>query len=173
MPIPTLSGFIAGEKASAAKLTLHTKTAIEEAVYFKPYCRINNSATQTFVSSSSVSGADCVMNTILDDTDGMADLVNNHILITTPGLYRLNAQVAWATNATGFRVGLIFVNSNARSGGNTAAVTGAPTRFVMTAEERLNAGDFVFLRMGQNSGSSLLTDIGYRGCWLSAEWVSQ
>lgn len=172
MSIPSLLGWLAGERVSAAKLTLHTKTAIEASVYYKPYCKITNTATQLFANNTTQTGNDCTMNSVLDDTDGIADLANNRLLIVTPGLYRLHAQVAWAANATGVRYGQILVNGAIRSGGNVPGVTGSPIRFHMTGEERLNAGDLVTLRMGQNSGASLNSDTGYRGCFLVAEWMS-
>ena len=169
--IPTLAGFIAGERPTATKLTLHTKTAFEASVYYKPFCRITNTSTQSFSSTSSQSSTLCVMNSILQDNDSMADLVNGRIVIQTAGFYQLSAQAAWASNATGYRMAQIQVNGGIVAAVNVQAANGISTRLHPLGYERLNAGDAVTLAMAQNSGAVIISDGGYRGCWLAAEWT--
>lgn len=168
MAIPTLAGFTAGEKVTAAKLNLHTKTAIEESVYYKPYCHLTHATTQSFTSSASTK---VNLTSIIDDTGSMADTANNQIKIVTAGVYRLTAQVRIAANGTGNRYGEIQVNGTpvvATSGPSQATW---PASFQISKTVRLAALATVSLFAIQTSGVSLNSDITFGGMFLQAEFI--
>lgn len=168
--IPSLAGFVAGEAVTAAKLTQHTKTAIEAAVYYRPFCHIYNSAAQSLPNGGA--GASSVFSSVAEDTDSMADIANNRIKIVTPGLYRLTANANFASNATGFRASSIHINGTIRISSIHAAASGAVTRILTAGTIRLAANDLVTLVLIQTSGAALNTDNTAGGCLLQAEWVS-
>lgn len=175
MIIPSLAGWIAGEKVTAAKLTTHTKTAIEAAVYSKPFCHLYNSAVQN-IASQATPFIRATFNTVVDDSDGMADLPNNRMVVATAGRYRINAQVTFAANTTGFRLGVITAGTGgtppqrASEVGPPVAVT--PTRFQIAWTGRLAVGDIIYLEVAQTSGGLLATDTTLGGVFLQAEWIS-
>lgn len=167
--IPGLAGFAAGEAVTAAKLTQHTKTAIETAVYYKPFCHLYNSATQSLATGGG--GANSAFNTVVEDSDSMNDVGNGRIKIVTAGLYRLIGQAAYASNATGFRCANIGVNGVIKLSALHQAANGAVTRVVATGVLRLAANDLITMQLLQTSGAALLTDTLGGGCLLQAEWV--
>lgn len=171
MTIQTLSGFAAGEKVTAVKLTQHTKTAMEEAVYYKPFCHLYSSAPQSFGSGAEVTAT---LNTIVEDTDTMADTAGNRIAIKSAGLYRLNAQLSFANLAGGtYRYGAIMVNaSTPKAAATNPAGMGTVVRIHLTVVTRLTVGDTVILRGAHNVGATLNTDTAYGGVYLQAEWIS-
>lgn len=170
MGIPSLAGFDAGELVTAAKLTDHTKTAIESAVYYKPFCHIRAAATQQFASNATVQH---VLNAVVADTDSMADLATYQIVINTPGRYRVDFGNAWDTNTVGVRYAFLYTDT---SGTPIASHgVGANSGFIRTNASWVlycAAGDRLELRGNQNSGGSLNARTDYGGCFLMAEWIS-
>ncbi|MEV6638096.1 hypothetical protein AB0M54_45975 [Actinoplanes sp. NPDC051470] len=178
MPIPVLDGFIAGEKVTAAKLTNHTKTALEQAVLNKPIGMLNAGVTGQTVASSGTFSLMNIQNVVFD-TDDICDPTNSKLIIRTPGIYRLTAQTCWlppANNAaaTGFRGAGIRVDINTfPSIVSMLPITSVAARLNTSVLHRLNVGSQVWLLGAQTqSGSNLTTATDFGGCFLSAEWVA-
>ncbi|GAB3847292.1 hypothetical protein GCM10029963_28490 [Micromonospora andamanensis] len=171
MPIPSLPGFTAGEKVTAAKLNEHTKGAFESAVYFKPFCLLHQTAGQSVPTGTTA--ATMSLNAIVEDSDNMADLANNRIVIRTAGLYRFTGQVPFVTNGTGHRALRLYIGG----GTSKAEVT---MNAVTAAESRLNASFYWRCSVGlsftagivQTSGSALSTSTSGSPGFICAEWVS-
>lgn len=170
MSIPALDGFDAGELVTAAKLTQHTKTAIESAIYYKPFCHIRAGSTQLIPNSSTTVHE---LDNVVADTDSMADSVNYQIVINTPGRYRVDFGNAWDTNTVGVRYAFLYTGT---SGTPIAAHgVGANSGFIRTNASWVlycNVGERLELRGNQNSGGSLNARTDYGGCFLMAEWIS-
>lgn len=166
--IPTLLAFVAGEKVTATKLTAQTKTAIERSVYYKPFCSLSMIGAQSIGSSSSTL---VNLDTIDEDTDAMADLSAHRIIIKTAGLYRITAQVSFATNATGARGALVNRNG-ATITSATSTVSGDNARCNASRTIRLAVNDLITVNGWQTSGGSLALLTTFGGCFLQAEWVS-
>ncbi|MCG5459619.1 hypothetical protein PSH03_005403 [Micromonospora sp. PSH03] len=171
MAIPSLEGFAAGEKVAASKITKHTKTAIEESVYYKPFCQLNQTTPQSVTTGTTV--VRVTFQAVVDDTDSMADLANNRIVVKTAGLYRVTAQMNWPVNATGHRVIRLYVNGGtSRAEYATSGTLSFETRGQVTAYARASVGHEITCSIAQTSGGSLSTATTGSPCWLAAEWIS-
>ncbi|WP_200209107.1 hypothetical protein [Micromonospora coerulea] len=171
MAIPVLSGFQAGEKVTAAKLNEHTKQAIEEAVYYKPFCHLQNAAPQLLASSTTNTMVS--VPTIIEDTEGMAATANR-ITITAAGLYRVTFQMAFNNNAAGARGMFLWKNGATTAAAVIPAAGGTiGTNCGGAKTMRLNVGDFLQIGGWQTSGVGTVGfDTANGGCYLQAEWVS-
>ncbi|MER7445044.1 hypothetical protein [Micromonospora avicenniae] len=174
MIIPTLDGFVAGEKVAAAKLTSHTKGAIEAAVYFKPFCHLTNNAAQGFASGATVKHT---LNQVVSDNDGMADTANSQVVIRTAGRYRVTFGNAWEASTTatpGVRAVFLHTSDTGNPVAAQAfgAVANAQTRCNASFTLYCDAGDRLEIRGSQTAGALLNTRTDYGGCFLMVEWVS-
>lgn len=123
-----------------------------------PHCSIYESTAQSIANNTET---DMTSNEELSDIGGMHSTVSNTERITVPsgegGLYRADATVSFAANATGFRQLIFRVNNTTNY--NAFAVTnngaGAATIFTGTKKLVLAAGDYVTCRVYQNSGGAL------------------
>lgn len=97
---------------------------------------------------------------------------NGVFTILEDGVYRMEAMVQWASNATGYRIANINVSSvpttalgasDIRNGAN-----GQVTRQPLSCTLALAAGDTVYVSVLQNSGGNLDVSIG---SWLSISRV--
>lgn len=156
-----------GERVTAAKLNRHTKTAIENSVYNKPFCHITNTMSQSIPHATTTKA---LMNLVVEDNDQMADVGNAQIIIKTAGVYRVTYFAAFDNNSTGSRAMYLYRNATTiLSGFATAAGTGF-WRGNATWVVRLSVGDTLELRLNQQSGGALGTDTQYGGCGLMAQW---
>lgn len=168
MLIPPLPGWAAGERVTAAKLTQHTKTAIEAGVYYKPFCEIQANAAQ------SLSGTfnKLVMPTIVEDNDTMSDPANSRIVIKTPGRYRILGQCALGVGLCDVAL-LISINESGYKAANAGSTPTASDilRLQVSRSVRLNTNDTVTLWLWSNVAISTENPATYGGSWLSAEWA--
>jgi hypothetical protein len=118
-------------------------------------------------------------NTTLTFDTNITDTYNGHSTITNPsrytaqlaGWYQLFAQVAWASNATGYRIG-VFNKNGANTGveAYTPPVSGNVTIMQVTHPGiQMNVGDYVEVAVYQTSGGALGTL--NPNCYLSARWM--
>jgi hypothetical protein len=172
MIVPSLVPFVAGERVPAAKLNANTVTALSFLMY-KPVCHMWHNTVQSFTSSTTATQVN--LNTVLTDTDGMANTAANRVDIWTPGLYRINVQMAFSTNASGVRYAAITRNGTTQilaANATPALPLSYATRVhVASAVVRLNYADDIRMIASQNSGVSLNTVTDSNGCFLSVEWV--
>jgi hypothetical protein len=174
MDIPTTSDFVAGEIVSAEKLN---KNSSDQAAFFLnvPKCKLGSTTGQAF--SSGVSAVH-IFNTENINNDNMhSNTVNpSRMLINTPGLYIVVAQVIWNTNGTGRRVSHIKYTPNGSSSVSVAtnSIAGNATyrpSMNLTYQGYLNIGDYLEIECYQDSGVSLSTSTLDGGVTLSAVWV--
>lgn len=173
--VPSLVGFTVGERVTAAKLTGHTKTAVDFLIA-PPACRLAATAVQSF---GNFVGTYTTVNlpSSVFDTDTMADTANNQIVIKTAGKYRINGAVSYATNGTGGRIAGISVN--AASPPSLVSISSAPSGISAVAQVdgvlQLAVNDTLRLFGGQTSGGSLNSSYAGGGGFvptLSAVWIS-
>ena len=115
------------------------------------------------------------------DTDTMHSTASNtsRLVATTSGLYVLEAQIAFAANATGVRS--IDVRKNAA--GNPAsgslvysarasAVSGVVTTVTADVDVQMAAGDYLEIFAAQTSGASLNSSAGQNVTFAQMRWVA-
>lgn len=166
MIIPVLAGWAAGERIRGLKLTQHTKTAIENSVYYKPYCELQNTASQSIATSF----VTLALPTVVEDTDAMANTANNRIVIKTAGRYRISGQCTWFAAVAG-RGMFILVNGAYKASVTNPNTNGSDVlRLQVTRTVRLAVNDVITMQSYSTAATN--TDVNYGGVWLSAEWVS-
>lgn len=101
---------------------------------------------------------------------------NDRLTITTPGVYLLTTSVRWDPNDTGARlvsivksdVGALFLAADTRD-----SATGSATRQSVSTVTRMDAGEFVKVKVAQNSGAALSINAGGAPqVNVSATWLS-
>jgi hypothetical protein len=134
-----------------------------------PHCRARQIAAQSFTS-----GVFAVVR--LDDTQFCSgvtfDNANDRLVIVTPGVYVVSAEVIWQTNATGLRGLSLFTSAGEQAA--TFIQTVANVESVPTAATivRFNAGDIVRIEGVQVSSGNLSTSVfGGRSASLAVAWV--
>jgi hypothetical protein len=135
-----------------------------------PHCKARQTSTQTLSNGSTIAVR-------LDGTQFCSGVTFNnagdHLVIVTPGLYQVTAEVLFIANSNGFR----YLEINASNGGEVAAasmnaVTGFTTQMNAMGLARLNAGDVVGLAVAQTFGGNLNTEIfNGRSASLTINWV--
>ncbi|RMB81273.1 hypothetical protein [Streptomyces shenzhenensis] len=98
----------------------------------------------------------------LDDLGGWASATPTRYTAQRAGWYELNGTVSFG-NATGNRVAGWYVNGSLIPGGHSQRLSAAGTthsQAAATLAVLLNAGDYVELAAGQDSGSSISTATG-------------
>lgn len=109
---------------------------------------------------STATWTDLNFNTERFDTDAFHDTATNNQRLTVPtgkgGKYLVTGGVEFANNATGYRALAIHKNGSTFERVVTAnAVSGNETWLSIAAQLELAAGDYVTLRVFQNSGGNL------------------
>lgn len=170
--VPNPTAWVAGERPTAAKLNANS-TDLGNFLLSKPTARIENWTDQAVPTATYT---DLTFSTTAFDTDGMASLVNNRIIIQTNGIYRINCQTAWNVSGVGIRYAALLKN------GSYVTINGYPphTAGLVVADVNemlyLVAGDYLTVRGYQNTGGSLSTysSTGTRpSTYLQVEWVSR
>lgn len=77
------------------------------------------------------------------------------LTVPAPGRYSVGAHVRFASNATGFRVVYLYVNSTLIAIDARPAVNGGPTDISITTEWEAAAGDYFTVQVYQSSGGNL------------------
>lgn len=109
-----------------------------------------------------------------NDTNAMADLANNRLVIKTAGIYVLYTRVCWISNASGYRGHSIYVNGVVVADYYCGPSPGSVTIIAFNSEPMaLAVNDQVALRVSQSSGVSLnITTGNGRYSYLAAEMTS-
>lgn len=120
-------------------------------------------------SGAVASGAqwDVIWDSVSYDSDGMWDpTLPKRLTVKTTGLYLWTAQIAWINNAFGDRLAY-FVKNNSFPFGTTYDPTTVafPMFQFLSCPQPMNAGDYVMLRVTQNSaaGVGLYQTLGNNG----------
>lgn len=123
-----------------------------------PHCSIFESTAQSIPNNTET---DLTSNEELSDIGGMHSTVTNTSRITVPsgegGLYRADATVSFAANATNFRQLIFRVNNTTNYNAFAITNNGAAASTIITGNRKLvlAAGDYVTCRVYQNSGGAL------------------
>lgn len=138
----------------------------------KPACSIYKTLAQSAPADGSM--VTVSMQSIRYDTDGMADLAGNRLVIQTAGTYRISGILAYIGNATGVRTAAVYLNNTEVAVGRYPAMsTGGVYGIAGEITLPLNVGDVITLRASQSSTVALpiLVDTPYR-THLTAELVN-
>lgn len=142
----------------------------------KPRCKLVAAANQS-VNSGSSTTVDFAGSTPVYDTNAMADIANDQIVVRTAGWYRISARTVWASNSSGYRS--LVVQRNAAEfvvDDYRAAAPGQVTIATVTSEPILLAvNDTIRLLGVQTSGAALnLTSANGAARYsnLAVDWVS-
>jgi len=146
--------------------------AVEARIANRPRCKIVAGATQTLATSPLT--VDFAGGTVAYDTNGMADIPNDQIVIKTAGWYRISARLVFVSNATGYRAlvvqrnGSEFILDDYRP-----AVSGTVTIITVTSEPILLAvSDTIRLQAAQNNNPLSLITANGRYSHLAVDWVA-
>ncbi len=157
----TATGTITGTLGSGSVTTASFSTL--------PSCRARQTEAQTLTNA-------VFIGVRLDDTQFCSgvtfDNSNDRLVIVTPGVYLINADIIFAVNATGIRTISVLAAGNEAGFRTINAVSGIETGVAADTLIRLNAGDYVSFRGGQSSGGNLNTNVyNGRSASLSVAWV--
>ena len=117
--------------------------------------RVYNSGNITL---STGSGVNLTFDSERWDSDAYHDTSSNtdRLVIPIDGVYRITGNVAFNTNATGYRQLVFSLNDSITiAAKRQSAISGISTIMDLTAEYQMVAGDYVVLRALQNSGGNL------------------
>lgn len=150
-------------------------TDVENALVSKPRCKISQSAIQTFSVSGTTYDMDFASSVVNYDTDTMADVANDRILIKTAGWYIFSAFVGFAANGTGARDVFIDVAGvHKLQWFGAAAPTGVTAIHVSTEPILCAVNDAVKATITQTSTASLnSTNPNGIYPYLTAHWYSK
>lgn len=175
---PTMPSKAVGDKVTASDYLNFTKAAIDA---LSSPDRVH--AYQTAVTTLATSGAWQVIafDSELYDTNSMHSTVSNtsRVVATVTGLYQVNVNVTFASNATGVR--FLDLRKNAagvQTGGSSVgsarvhSVTANAAPVGFTVDVPLTAGDYLEVFGFQSSGGSLSTAAGSVSTYLQMRWVA-
>lgn len=150
-------------------------------VSVKPACRVTLSAAQSIPNAAGGTQEIVTWGTLVYTSDNMWSAASpDHIVINTPGWYRIVAHVWWDTAtgsaSTSERIIQTFVNGNLDWANVSASVSeniagSGSFQQVVTSVERLAAGSAVHVGVFQTSGAALnILPNGVWGTSLAAIW---
>jgi len=149
--------------------------AVDAAFTNRPRAKIVAAANQT-LNNDTITTVTFAGGVVAYDTNAMADLANNRLVIKTAGLYVLHARFPFSFNASGARGGLLWLNGAtylAEDYRIAIAVNYATTFNVVTEPIALAVNDYVNARALQVAGGTLpLTTVNGRYAHLAAYMVS-
>jgi hypothetical protein len=127
-------------------------------------CRLYKTAAQTIANTTTTS---LTWDAELYDTDSFHNNVTNNSRITIPsgkgGKYLIGTQWTWAGNTTSYRIGFFTVNGTqnfeAYGTAQDSVYTGRAS-YVLMDTLSLSAGDYVEVKVLQNSGGNLALEGG-------------
>lgn len=139
-----------------------------------PACRVYHNASQSISANTETTVA---FNSERFDTDSMHDTATNNSRITfnTAGLYVVTANIGWAAGT-----GSWTTYTNIRMDGATTiasqqnwTATGLGTAVNLTATYKFTAGQYVEVRVWQNSGTLGINSVNGYTPEFSAVWVGR
>jgi hypothetical protein len=170
---PVTRTFQAGEIETAANL--NTLVTAVNFLLNPPRCRLWAPAVQSIPNAAYTA---LTFSGELYDTDSMHSTTTNptRITATTSGLYHVEAAGTFQPNATGRRLGSIFVNGAQlpTDSVDTQPVSSGSigTTVIAQGDYQLAAGDYLEFRLYQDSGAAINTYATTNTVsWLSARWV--
>jgi hypothetical protein len=134
-----------------------------------PHCKASQTSTQTFANGN-------IVTVRLDATQFCSgvtfDNANDQLVILTPGLYQVSAEILFLSNNVGLRFLAINTSLGELSGATTNAIGGFTTYLNTTGLVRLSAGNVVSLIAAQTAGGNLGSEVfNGRSASVSVNWV--
>ena len=133
-----------------------------------PAARVANSVEETI---SNGSAAVLTFDTNTYDNDSIHSTTANTARLTAPvsGIYEVTGQVSWGASTTGYVSALIRKDGLDQEGSDIRPPAGATvdTSQQVTAQLRLNAGEYVTLEVSQTSGGPLVAIP-----WFAMHWIA-
>jgi hypothetical protein len=168
--VPAPRTWAAGEFPTATQFN----TEIRDAVNFllaPPRAHAYQAVAQSLTSGVS---AVITMDSEQVDTDNIHSTAasTSRLTIVTAGRYRVIGQVAFASNATGYRTATLLRTGATIAQQRHAAVSGTTHVEQVTDDILCVAGDYIELQADQNSTAALNTSPGTSATFLHAVWVS-
>lgn len=175
--VPVLPPFSAGEVVPASKLVaLNTALAFllspPEAYVYRNAAASTATATWTVIT----------WDVELKDNDTMVDIAGQptRVVFKTPGKFRVEGLMTWATNNTGYREIQVRKNSGGAVGGGTQlqyvtgqATTGDQHAGLFTVAPTVAVNDYVEIFTRQGSGGTLSYTPGQVNMFAQATWIGQ
>lgn len=141
-----------------------------------PQCKISANASQSIANTTLTQ----VQYSVTDyDSDNMADLANDRVVIKTAGWYTITTFVAWANNATGYRLHIADAGPSASQLHVIQAylppTSGTSTGVFLTSHPVLLAvNDVVTMNIQQSSGAALnIASINSIFPFLAVSWYAK
>lgn len=159
-----------GNTPTSAQFNIHANNQIWLAE-LRPRTRVTKSATQSLTNATETA---VTWNTESFDVGGCHSTSSNTERITVPtgaaGLWRFSTYIVFASNATGYRQFVFYLNGVEVGGAGQQALNGGPTRMTGTLDLQLVATDNVEVRVIHSAGAAIniLTDSWFFGQWEAA-----
>ena len=168
--IPTIPTFTAGAVLTAAQL--NNMKAVSDFWALTPRCSAYPTAAQSVTTNAWLSIAltaevyDIVQSGDAASHDNATN--NSRIYARTTGKYEVTGQVAFVSNATGYRMARVLQNgSTVLIESHQSAVSGVSTSVpIPPVEFALTAGDYIEMQGYQTTGGALDTLQGVRNTFL-------
>lgn len=150
----------------------HTGSGYTELVPKQPSCIARLDTAQSIPDAASTL---VTFNAEEFDNGAMFAAPSTTITIQAAGVYLIDANIAFAINATGIRIMDILVNGTLRGGDSKPSIgSGTPTTLSAAVTRLCAQGDTVQMRVFQNSGGSLNAEgAGWHQGRLAVTRVSQ
>jgi len=149
--------------------------AVEGAIYQKPRAKIVTGADQS-IPNSALTTVDFAGGSVSYDTNAMADIANDRIVIKTAGLYRFSARIAWGVNATGYRALIVTRNGAEFIVDDYSAATPSQSKITTVTSEPIACAvnDAITLQTVHTAGAALnVVQANGRRCYLAADWAGK
>ena len=169
MPWTTPKTWAAGEVVTAANMNLYLRDNTEIMGASRPSARVYQSTGTTL--TTGVAGNVLFDTEVFDVGSLHSTSVNTErMTITTPGLYLFQATVSFAPNATGYRrVSMVNQGGGAIATEARAGFGTFNNEINLTAVDRMNTGNYMYLQATQTSGGNLATITAFTS--FSCFWI--
>ena len=158
--------------APVAEFDLQLKAALQafESEVLNYRCRVYRTAVQAIAS-----GVQAAISWDAETTDAKnlhnTGLNPTRVTVGKAGRYQVLAQCAFTNNATGYRELQVHKNGVAVSTLRLAPFATPANYYQIVASVLCAAGDYLELKVTQNSGAALNTSLGDDGMWMDVSYV--
>jgi hypothetical protein len=138
-----------------------------QALQNKPFCELQTAAVQALTGSAFTN---LNLTTVIEDTNGMADVANNRIIIKTDGFYRILGQCTYATGVA--HRGVFLVKNGLYIASTTVPSSAADNNRQQASRViRCVVGDLLSMQAFTTVAVNTEGNTTYGGVFLSAEWI--
>jgi hypothetical protein len=163
------NAFVAGEVISAAEMNANfdaVAAAISELEATVAATRPAASVVRQSLDVASNDPSWVPFGFTLFASSGMVDPAEpTRVTVPVDGIYLIATRVSWSNNVDGRRSATVFVNDSTMM--SDQRVASGPSSNAVSGLRRLSAGDYVELRLFQNSG----VDVNVNSAYLDVTWL--